>query len=66
MCSASRHGAKIMALYALRIAPKGLICNDTGRGLDDSGIEELGAGEAIPKIAEQNGSEAAIKSARGP
>ena len=30
-----------MALYALRIRPKGLICNDGGRGLDDSGIEGL-------------------------
>ncbi len=39
-CVAS-HGAKIMALYALRIRPKGLICNDAGRGLDDSGIEGL-------------------------
>ena len=40
-CVAS-HGAKVMALYALRIMPKGLICNDAGRGLDDSGIEGLG------------------------
>jgi hypothetical protein len=39
-CVAS-HGAKTMALYALRIRPKGLICNDGGRGLDDSGIEGL-------------------------
>jgi hypothetical protein len=39
-CVAS-HGAKIMALYALRVKPKGLICNDAGRGLDDSGIEGL-------------------------
>ena len=35
------HGAKLMALYALRIEPKGLICNDAGFGLDDSGIEGL-------------------------
>jgi hypothetical protein len=39
-CVAS-HGAKTMALYALPIRPKGLICNDGGRGLDDSGIEGL-------------------------
>jgi hypothetical protein len=39
-CVAS-HGAKTMALYALPIRPKGLICNDAGRGLDDSGIEGL-------------------------
>jgi hypothetical protein len=30
-----------MALYALPIRPKGLICSDGGRGLDDSGIEGL-------------------------
>jgi len=36
-CVAS-HGGETMALYALRIQPKGLICNDAGRGLDDSGI----------------------------
>ena len=41
LCVAS-HGAKIMALYALRITPKGLFCNDARRGLDDSGIEGLG------------------------
>jgi uncharacterized protein YunC (DUF1805 family) len=39
-CVAS-HGAKLMALYALRIRPKGLICNDAGKGLDNSGIEGL-------------------------
>jgi uncharacterized protein YunC (DUF1805 family) len=39
-CVAS-HGAKLMALYALRINPKGLICNDAGRGLDDTGVEGL-------------------------
>jgi uncharacterized protein YunC (DUF1805 family) len=39
-CVAS-HGAKTMALYALPIRPKGLICNDGGRGLDDSGVEGL-------------------------
>jgi hypothetical protein len=41
-CVAS-HGAKIMALYALRVNPRGLICNDGGRGLEDSGIEGLDA-----------------------
>jgi hypothetical protein len=35
------HGAKTMALYALPVRPKGMICNDGGRGLDDSGIEGL-------------------------
>lgn len=35
------HGAKIMALYALRIRPRGLICNDAGFGLDNSGIEGI-------------------------
>lgn len=35
------HGAKIMALYAMRTNPKGIICNDAGFGLDDSGIEGL-------------------------
>jgi hypothetical protein len=39
-CVAS-HGAKTMALYALPIRPKGLICNDGGRGLDDSGVQGL-------------------------
>jgi hypothetical protein len=39
-CVAS-HGAKTMALYALPIRPKGLICNDGGRGLNDSGTEGL-------------------------
>lgn len=35
------HGAKIMALYALRIGPRGLICNDAGFGLGNSGIEGI-------------------------
>jgi hypothetical protein len=39
-CVAS-HGGKTMAFYALRIQPKALICNDAGRGLDDSGIAGL-------------------------
>lgn len=39
-CVAS-HGARVMAQYALRIRPKGVICNDAGMGLGDSGIEGL-------------------------
>ncbi|MGI8393168.1 hypothetical protein [Leucobacter sp. W1038] len=35
------HGAKVMALYALRTNPKGIICNDAGFGLDNSGVEGL-------------------------
>lgn len=35
------HGAKVMALYVLRTSPRGVICNDAGFGLDDSGIEGL-------------------------
>lgn len=35
------HGAKIMALYVLRTSPRGVICNDAGFGLDDSGVEGL-------------------------
>jgi hypothetical protein len=49
------HGAKIMAFYALKVAPKGVICNDAGRGLDDSGIEGLG-------VLEQHGIAAAAVS----
>ena len=39
-CVAS-HGAKVMAHYALPIRPRGVICNDGGRGQGDSGIEGL-------------------------
>jgi len=51
-CVAS-HGTKTMALYALPIRPKGLICNDGGRGLDDSGIEGLAemAREGLAAVA---------------
>lgn len=35
------HGAKIMALYVLRTSPRGVICNDAGFGLDNSGVEGL-------------------------
>ena len=53
-CVAS-HGAKVMALYALQIMPKGVICNDAGLGLDDSGIEGL-------DVLEQHGIAAAAVS----
>ncbi|WP_249869701.1 hypothetical protein [Oceanobacillus saliphilus] len=39
-CVAS-HGGKTMALYALEINPKGVICNDAGKGKDNSGVEGL-------------------------
>lgn len=39
-CVAS-HGGKVMAQYALKARPRGLIANDAGRGLDDSGMEGL-------------------------
>jgi hypothetical protein len=35
------HGARLMALYAMRTHPKGIICNDAGFGRDDTGIEGL-------------------------
>jgi hypothetical protein len=39
-CVAS-HGGKVMAEYALKACPRGLIANDAGRGLDDSGMDGL-------------------------
>jgi uncharacterized protein YunC (DUF1805 family) len=39
-CVAS-HGGKTMAFYALPMEPRAVICNDAGRGLDDSGIAGL-------------------------
>ncbi|MDR7076153.1 uncharacterized protein YunC (DUF1805 family) [Neobacillus niacini] len=39
-CVAS-HGGETMALYALGIMPKGVICNDAGKGMDDSGVDGL-------------------------
>lgn len=39
-CVAS-HGAKVMAQYALTVRPRGLICNDAGRGLGNSGMEGI-------------------------
>jgi hypothetical protein len=39
-CVAS-HGGKVMAQYALQVKPRGLIANDAGGGLDDSGTEGL-------------------------
>lgn len=35
------HGGNVMAQYALRVRPKGLIANDAGRGLDDSGASGI-------------------------
>lgn len=45
-CVAS-HGGKVMAQYALKAKPRGLIANDAGKGLDNSGMDGL---EAIGKI----------------
>jgi hypothetical protein len=39
-CVAS-HGGKVMAQYALQARPRGLIANDAGRGLEDSGMDGL-------------------------
>lgn len=39
-CVAS-HGGKVMAQYALQAKPKGLIANDAGGGLDNSGMDGL-------------------------
>jgi hypothetical protein len=39
-CVAS-HGGNVMAEYALKARPRGLIANDAGRGLEDSGMEGL-------------------------
>jgi uncharacterized protein YunC (DUF1805 family) len=39
-CVAS-HAGKVMAQYALRVKPKGLIANDGGVGLNDSGVSGL-------------------------
>jgi hypothetical protein len=58
-CVAS-HGGKTMAFYALRIQPKALICNDAGRGLDDSGI----AGVALLDDACVPGATVGTESAR--
>lgn len=46
-CVAS-HGGKVMADYARRVRPRGLIANDAGRGLDDSGMDGLDAMAATP------------------
>lgn len=48
-CVAS-HGGKVMAQYALRAQPRGLIANDAGRGLDDSGVDGLLAVEELCQI----------------
>jgi uncharacterized protein YunC (DUF1805 family) len=39
-CVAS-HGGKVMAEYALAVKPRGLIANDAGGGLDNSGTDGL-------------------------
>jgi uncharacterized protein YunC (DUF1805 family) len=46
-CVAS-HGGKVMADYARQVKPRGLIANDAGRGLDDSGIDGLDAMSDTP------------------
>lgn len=46
-CVAS-HGGKVMAQYALQVKPRGLIANDAGRGLDDSGMDGLDVMEQTP------------------
>ncbi len=48
------HGALTMALYVLPIEPKGVIVNDAGRALDDSGIEGL------PELAKHGVAAAAV------
>jgi len=58
-CVAS-HGAKNMAFYALPLQPRALICNDAGRGLDDSGI----AGLALLDDASAPGATVGTESAR--
>lgn len=45
-CVAS-HGGKVMAQYALRVRPRGLIANDAGRGLNDSGMDGLNAVQEV-------------------
>ena len=49
-CVAS-HGGKVMAQYALRARPRGLICNDAGKGLNDSGVSGLAAVQELSGIA---------------
>jgi hypothetical protein len=49
-CVAS-HAGKVMADYAREVRPRGLIANDAGRGLDDSGIDGLEAMGTTPAAA---------------
>lgn len=49
-CVAS-HAGKVMADYAREVRPRGLIANDAGRGLDDSGIDGLAAMGTTPAAA---------------
>ncbi len=54
-CVAS-HGAKVMAEYADKVMPKGVIANDAGMGMDNSGMDGL-------PILNQKGVAAAVVSA---
>ena len=49
-CVAS-HAGKVMADYAREVRPRGVIANDAGRGLDDSGIDGLAAMGTTPAAA---------------
>jgi hypothetical protein len=49
-CVAS-HAGKVMADYARQVRPRGLIANDAGRGLGDSGIDGLEAMGTTPAAA---------------
>lgn len=49
-CVAS-HAGKVMADYARLVRPRGLIANDAGRGLEDSGIDGLEPMGATPAAA---------------
>lgn len=48
-CVAS-HGGKVMAQYALRARPRGLIANDAGIGLNRTGVSGLDAVEELCSI----------------
>ncbi|OGA72431.1 MAG: hypothetical protein A3G81_06430 [Betaproteobacteria bacterium RIFCSPLOWO2_12_FULL_65_14] len=47
-CLAS-HGGKVMAQYALAIKPRGVIANDAGGGLDNSGMDGLDVFERVSR-----------------
>jgi len=48
-CVAS-HGGKVMAQYALRVRPRGLIANDAGIGLNSTGTNGLDAVQEVSGI----------------